>query len=79
MSDFIAYLSSPQGIPLMNAAACGILLALIGVSILRQKISLGSFMPRIEKCQSPRAFWAIIILYGLMAVWTGVTAASKLL
>jgi hypothetical protein len=79
MTEWIEYLTSSRGMALLNGAACAFFLASTLVAIFRQTIPLGSFnLLRIQKSDSPRAYWAVIFLFGAIAVWTGVTALSGL-
>jgi hypothetical protein len=47
-------------------------------SIFRKRIFLGLIPPKIRESENPRTFWSIILLYGVIAAWTGVSAALAL-
>jgi hypothetical protein len=79
MSDILDYLTSPRGMPLLNAMACAVWLVIMLESIFRKRISFGSIPPKIRESENPRTFWSIIFLYGVIAAWTGVSAAMALL
>lgn len=79
MSDNLDYLTSPHGMPLVDAGASAVFVAIMLESIIRSRISFGSLSPTIRKSDNPRNFWSIILLYGVIAVWMGVKAAQALL
>jgi hypothetical protein len=79
MDDFFEFMFTPRGKALINAMACAIFGVQIWISLSRQRIDLGSIPPKIRKSDNPRAFWAVIGLYGVIVVWTGTAAAMNFL
>ena len=75
--EYLEHLATSK--PLINGAACAIFIAIILESIFRRRISLGSIPPKIQKSENPCTFWSIIFLYGVVAVWAGVSAVRALL
>jgi hypothetical protein len=76
MQNVLDDLTSSNGTAAINALACAIFLSLIGLAMVRQKVSLGTLVGGIGRSEKPRAFWAVIFLYAVIALWTGVIAAS---
>jgi hypothetical protein len=72
-SEYLEYLVTSK--PLMNGGACAAFIVIMLESIFRMRISFGSIPPKIRKSENPRAFWSIISLYGVFAVWFGLKAA----
>jgi hypothetical protein len=79
MTGWIEYLTSSRGMPFVNGIACAIFVASILVAVFARRVSLGSAIPQIKKSENPRAFWSVLFLFGVIAAWTGVTAATELL
>jgi hypothetical protein len=78
MEGFFEFVSSSRGMVLINALASLYFMVLACFSIWRGAISIGSVPPKIRKSENPRAFWAVIAAYGVVVVWTGAGAISKL-
>lgn len=78
MSGWVEYLTSSRGMTLVEGAACAIFVGLILVAVYTRTISLGSAIPRIRMSENPRAYWSVLLLYGVIAAWLGVMAASEL-
>ena len=78
MEDLFELMFTARGKALVNALACAIFIVQLWVSLSRQRIDLGSIPPNIRKSDNPRAFWAIIVLFGVIIVWTGVAAVLNL-
>jgi hypothetical protein len=77
MEDFFDFVSTSQGMALVNAIGCAIFLAQIWVSLAKQRIDLGSIPPKIQRSKNPRAYWSVIFLNSAIVVWTGVAAAMN--
>jgi len=78
MEDIFGFMFSLRGMVLINALASVFFMVLACFSIWRGAISIGSVPPKIRKSENPRAFWAVIALYGVFVVWTGAAAILKL-
>jgi hypothetical protein len=79
MGDLFDFVSSPQGMATLNGFAC-LLFATFAIAAVRRKpISLGSLVPSLERAGSPTAYWSIVSLHCVIAVWTGVTVALALM
>lgn len=77
MSDYIEYLATSKAV--VGGIGCAMFVVIILTSLFTQQVSFGSIPPKIRKSENPRTFWAIIFLYGLIAVWAGVSAALQVL
>ena len=79
MEELIGYLTSPQGLPVINGLACAVFAVCFLVSLQTRKIYLGYMVPIIRKSEKPQAYWSVLILYGVAAAWTGALAAFQVL
>ena len=73
----VEYLTSAQGMELVNGAACAIFVVFILVAVLKQTISLGSAMPPIKRSEKPRVYWSVMFVFAAIAAWTGGIAAFR--
>ena len=73
MSDIIDYFVSSHGICFINVIACGVFITIIWVSISNGSIYFGYAVPRIRKSKNPLTFWLIILVFVVVAGWTGLT------
>jgi hypothetical protein len=78
MQGIADYLTSPKGEAAINATASVIFVVLILVSILTQRIFLGSIPPKIGRAENPRIFWAVLSLYAIIVTWTATEAVRGL-
>ena len=75
MFDEIQHLFTSRGMAIIiNGLACIVFLGFVAEAILRKKINFGLSVPRIYRAERPRVYWSIILLYGVIAAWTGLSA-----
>jgi hypothetical protein len=79
MAQWVDYLTSSKAMPLVDGLACAIFAAFILTAIATRRISLGSAVSRITRSENPKAYWAVLIVYGVIVAWTGITAAMGVL